>query len=69
MGRITNLIKDGTLFKDLAIDDFSVETDRAMVCGSIGLNTDLKEIFEEFGLEEGANSEPGHYVVEKAFVG
>ena len=28
-----------------------------------------KEIFEEFGLKEGANSEPAHYVVEKAFVG
>lgn len=69
MGRITTLIKDGTLFKDLGITDFSVENDRAMVCGSIGLNTDLKEIFEGLGLKEGANSEPGHYVVEKAFVG
>ena len=41
-----------------------------MICGSIGLNTNLKEIFGKFGLkEEGANSEPAHYVVEKAFVG
>ena len=28
-----------------------------------------KEICEEFGLVEGANSKPGQYVVEKAFVG
>ena len=69
MGRITNLLKDGTLLSDLGIDAISPETDRAMVCGSIGLNLDLKEILEGFGLEEGANSEPKHYVVEKAFVG
>ncbi|MCY4335121.1 MAG: ferredoxin--NADP reductase [Litoreibacter sp.] len=69
MGRITTLLQDGTVFKDLGIDGISSETDRAMVCGSIGLNTDLKEILEGFGLEEGANSDPKHYVVEKAFVG
>jgi ferredoxin--NADP+ reductase len=69
MGRITDLLKDGTLLRDLGIDGISVETDRAMVCGSIGLNTDIKVILEAFGLEEGANSEPKHYVVEKAFVG
>ena len=69
MGRITTLLQDGTVFKDLGIDGISAETDRAMVCGSMGLNTDLKEILEGFGLEEGANSDPKHYVVEKAFVG
>ena len=69
MGRITTLIKDGTLFRDLNITDFGAEQDRAMVCGSIGLNTDIKEILEGFGLREGANSEPAEYVVEKAFVG
>lgn len=69
MGRITTLLKDGTVFADLGIEGISAETDRAMVCGSMGLNTDLKEILEGFGLEEGANSEPKHYVVEKAFVG
>ena len=69
MGRITTLLKDGTVYADLGIDGISAETDRAMVCGSIGLNTDLKEILEGFGLEEGANSDPKHYVVEKAFVG
>ena len=69
MGRITNLLKDGTVFKELGIDGISAETDRAMVCGSLGLNNDLKEILEGFGLEEGANSDPKHYVVEKAFVG
>ena len=69
MGRITTLLEDGTVFKDLGIDGISADTDRAMVCGSLGLNTDLKKVLEGFGLEEGANSDPKHYVVEKAFVG
>jgi ferredoxin--NADP+ reductase len=69
MGRITTLLEDGTVFRDLGIEGMNVETDRAMVCGSIGLNKDIKEILEGFGLDEGANSDPKHYVVEKAFVG
>ena len=69
MGRITDLLKSGKLLKDLGIEGISEQTDRAMVCGSLGLNTDLKKILEGFGLKEGANSEPAHYVVEKAFVG
>ncbi len=69
MGRITDLLRTGDLFRDLGTGGMSAETDRAMVCGSIGLNTDLKVILEGFGLKEGANSEPAEYVVEKAFVG
>ncbi|MGB0661816.1 MAG: ferredoxin--NADP reductase [Mangrovicoccus sp.] len=69
MGRITDLLKDGTVFKDLGIDGLSADTDRAMICGSMGLNLDLKEILEGAGLREGANSEPAEFVVEKAFVG
>jgi ferredoxin--NADP+ reductase len=69
MGRITDLLKDGTVFRDLGIDGIRPETDRAMVCGSLAFNLDLKEILEGYGLREGANSEPAEYVVEKAFVG
>lgn len=69
MGRITTLLEDGTVFANLGIDSINVETDRAMVCGSMGLNKDIKVILEGFGLEEGANSDPKHYVIEKAFVG
>ena len=42
------LLKSGELFRDLGIDGISPETDRAMVCGSLGLNTDMKEILEGF---------------------
>lgn len=69
MGRITDNLKSGKMFADLGVPQISKEGDRAMVCGSMGLNTDLKEILEGFGLREGANSDPAEYVVEKAFVG
>ncbi|MCK4711333.1 MAG: ferredoxin--NADP reductase [Marinosulfonomonas sp.] len=68
MGRITTKLEDGSLFTDLDVPPICVENDRAMVCGSIGLNMDLKRILEGFGLTEGANSKPAEYVVEKAFV-
>ncbi|NOC82222.1 MULTISPECIES: ferredoxin--NADP reductase [Ruegeria] len=70
MGRITDLLKDGTVFSDLGIEGgIKPETDRAMVCGSLAFNLDIKEILEGFGLREGANSEPKEFVIEKAFVG
>ncbi len=70
MGRITNLLKDGTVFADLGIEGgINPDTDRAMVCGSLAFNLDIKAILEEFGLREGANSEPKEFVIEKAFVG
>ncbi|MEO1106689.1 MAG: ferredoxin--NADP reductase [Pseudomonadota bacterium] len=70
MGRITELLKDGTVFSDLGIEGgIKPETDRAMVCGSLAFNLDIKEILEGFGLREGANSEPKEFVIEKAFVG
>ena len=69
VGRITDLLSSGKLLSDLDIKDFSAAHDRAMVCGSMGLNLDLKKILEEHGLNEGANSAPAEFVVEKAFVG
>lgn len=69
MGRITTLLEDGTVFADLGITDFGPDLDRAMVCGSMGLNTDIKRILGDRGFKEGANSDPGDFVIEKAFVG
>jgi len=69
MGRITDLLRDGTVFRDLGLDGMNPGEDRAMVCGSMGLNLEIKEILDGHGLREGANSEPKEYVVEKAFVG
>ena len=68
-GRITDLLRAGTAQRELGIDAISAATDRAMICGSLDFNIDIKAVLEGFGLEEGANSDPRHYVVEKAFVG
>ncbi|MFU1478395.1 ferredoxin--NADP reductase [Roseovarius sp. C7] len=68
-GRITDLLDSGKMFEDLGIAPMSAETDRAMICGSMGLNNDLKRLLEERGLTEGANNRPAEYVLEKAFVG
>jgi ferredoxin--NADP+ reductase len=69
MGRITTLIENGELFADLGIPPLDPATDRAMVCGSLAFNLDIKALMEKAGLNEGANSEPGEFVIEKAFVG
>ena len=68
MGRITDLIRSGEVFKDLGIEPLCPENDRAMICGNLPFNLELKELLEEAGLEEGANSKPAQYVVEKAFL-
>lgn len=68
MGRITDLMKSGELFQDLGLPGLDPAVDRVMICGSMGLNMDIKEILEARGFSEGANSKPGEYVVERAFV-
>ncbi|MGY6627171.1 MAG: ferredoxin--NADP reductase [Oceanicaulis sp.] len=69
MGRITTLIETGQLFEDLGVAPFDPARDRVMICGSMEMLADLKTLCEAAGLEEGANSRPAHYVVEKAFAG
>jgi ferredoxin/flavodoxin---NADP+ reductase len=69
MGRITDNLSSGKVFEDLGLPRMNPEEDRAMVCGSLDFNIDVKAVLESFGLREGANSEPKEYVVEKAFVG
>ena len=68
MGRITDLMRAGEVFGDLGVKPLAPETDRAMVCGNLAFNLELKAMLEEYGLREGANSEPREYVVEKAFL-
>ncbi len=68
MGRITDLIESGKLFEDLGLPPLDPGQDRVMICGSMGLNLDMKHLLEARGFTEGANSRPGEYVVERAFV-
>ena len=69
MGRVTDLLIDGTIENDLNLPPLNPKTDRLMVCGSMGLNNDIKKICDAAEMDEGSNSSPSHYVVEKAFVG
>ena len=69
MGRVTDNLASGKVFADLGLPRMNPEEDRAMVCGSLAFNVDVKAILEGFGLREGANSDPKEFVVEKAFVG
>lgn len=69
MGRITDNLTSGKVFEDLNLPPMDPATDRAMICGSLAFNVDVKAVLEGFGLREGANSDPKEFVVEKAFVG
>lgn len=68
IGRITDKIASGVLYDDLGITPIDPKYDRVMICGSIGLNKDLKAMLEHRGFVEGSNSDPGTFVLEKAFV-
>ncbi|MEM9231391.1 MAG: ferredoxin--NADP reductase [Pseudomonadota bacterium] len=67
MGRMTDWIRDGRLATATG-GPLSPETDRVMICGSMDMLQEHKQLCEAAGMEEGANSDPGHFVIEKAFV-
>jgi len=67
-GRITDLITSQKLFDDLGLPPLERDNDRVMLCGSPSMLADLKDMFEARGFAEGNSSEPGHFVIEKAFV-
>lgn len=68
-GRITTLIETGQLFEEADTPPLNPEDDRVMICGSMDMINDTKALVETFGLEEGSNSQPAQFVVEKSFVG
>jgi ferredoxin--NADP+ reductase len=67
-GRITDLIASGTLFRDIGLPPLDIACDRLMLCGSPPMLEDLRTLLVDLGLTEGSHSEPGHFVIEKAFV-
>jgi len=67
-GRITDLITSEALFDDIHQAPLDIATDRIMMCGSPGMLEELRQLFETRGFLEGSHSEPGHFVIEKAFV-
>ncbi len=67
-GRITDLINSGKLERDVGLPTMDRDQDRVMICGSPDMLRDLKNIFTTRGWNEGNMSEPGHFVIERAFV-
>ncbi len=67
-GCITDLITSGKRFEDLGFPRMGPEEDRAMICGSMAMLKDTKDLCLSHGLEEGANNKPAQFVVERAFV-
>jgi ferredoxin--NADP+ reductase len=67
-GRITDLIASGMLFRDIGLPPLDLASDRLMLCGSPSMLADLRALLVGRGLREGSHSEPGHFVIEKAFV-
>ncbi|RUM97041.1 ferredoxin--NADP reductase [Pseudaminobacter arsenicus] len=69
MGRITALIESGSFYTDLGIDKLDPATDRIMICGSMHMLRDVRALAEGLGFVEGSLSNPGSFLVERAFVG
>ncbi|MDS4022557.1 MAG: ferredoxin--NADP reductase [Candidatus Competibacter sp.] len=68
-GRLTDLIESGKLFADLGLPPLDPARDRAMICGSPGLLKDTCALLNARGFVISPHTgEPGHYVIERAFV-
>jgi len=67
-GRITTLVESDQFSRDLGLPPIDPSRDRIMICGSPGLNKDMRAILEARGFREGSTTTPGDYVVERAFV-
>jgi len=67
MGRITELMQSGKLFRDLGVPELDPIDDRVMICGSPAMLRDLRHMLESRGFDEGNTSRPGRFVVERAF--
>jgi ferredoxin--NADP+ reductase len=66
-GRITDLMSSGKLFHDIGLPQLDPAQDRAMICGSPALMTEMRAALLAKGMVEGNNGEPGQFVIEKAF--
>ena len=67
-GRITTLMESDKISSDLGLPPIDPARDRIMICGSPGLNKDMRAILDAKGFKEGSTTTPGDYVVERAFV-
>ncbi len=67
-GRLTNLMRDGTLFKDIGMEPITRDKDRAMICGGPAMLKDCCKMLDDFGLQISPKSGVlGDYLIERAF--
>ncbi len=67
-GRIPALLESGKLGRDIGLPVTDDKGDRFMLCGSPQMLRDTRAVLDKRGLREGNMSQPGHYVIERAFV-
>ncbi|WP_374674215.1 ferredoxin--NADP reductase [Ideonella sp.] len=67
-GRVTTVLENGQLARDLGLPALNAAEDRVMICGSPAMLRDLKAMMETRGLKEGNTTTPGDFVIERAFV-
>ena len=67
-GRITHLLGSGRIAADLGLPPLDAAHDRVMICGSPAFLSDITALLKGLSFSEGNSSEPGSYVIEKAFV-
>lgn len=68
-GRITTLIENGRMGRDLGLPQLDPKTDRAMLCGSPGMLRDMRALLDDRGFEVSPQQGvAGDYVFERAFV-
>jgi ferredoxin--NADP+ reductase len=68
VGRITHHLLRPEFFAEVGLAPLSPAGDRVMLCGSPQMICDLRGLIEGLGFKEGNHGEPGHFLVEKAFV-
>lgn len=70
-GRIDALVENGHVFGSPLAGPraFDSDIDRLMLCGSNAMIRETALMLNNAGFEEGSNSRPGSYVIERAFVG
>jgi ferredoxin/flavodoxin---NADP+ reductase len=67
-GRVTEVFASGKLHADLGLPATDAALDRVMLCGGPAMLADARRALEGLGFAEGNHSQPGQYVIEKAFV-
>jgi ferredoxin--NADP+ reductase len=68
-GRLTDLVRSGKLFDDIASGPLDPAQDRAMICGSPAMLKDTSALLDAHGFRISPRiGEQGDYVIERAFV-